>query len=99
MPKLSDYHHFAGRHWETGSVHNHWAYRRLKAPHTQQPYSEALLMGISGGIVMGYFSFAYEGYDPHVSILVRNTFDPLDALFARLGVEQIVLQTTNSKKA
>jgi hypothetical protein len=99
MPKLNDYQHFSGRHWETGSVHNHWAYRRFKAPHTQQPYSEALLMGISGGIVMGYFSFAYAGYDPHVSILTRNTFDPLDALLTRLGVEQILLQTTNPKKA
>lgn len=99
MPKLNDYQQFAGRHWETGSVRNHWAHRRFKAPHTQQPYSEALLMGISGGIVMGYFSFAYEGYDPHVAILVRNTFDPLDVLLARLGVEQINLQTTNPNKA
>ena len=99
MPKLNDYHHFAGRHWETGSIHNHWAYRRFKAPHTQQPYSEALLLGISGGIVMGYFSFAYAGYDPHVAILTRNTFDPMDAILTRLGVEQIILQTTNPKKA
>jgi hypothetical protein len=99
MPKLNDYQHFAGRHWETGSIHNHWAYRRFKAPHSQQPYSEALLMGISGGIVMGYFSFAYQGYDPHVAILTRNTFDPMDALLTRLGVEQIIQQTTNPKKA
>jgi hypothetical protein len=99
MSRLNDYQHFDGRHWETGSVHNHWAYRRVKAPHTQQPYSEALLMGISGGIVTGYFSFAYAGYDPQVAILTRNTFDPLDALFTRLGVEQSILQTTNPKKA
>ena len=94
MPTLDNYQHFAGRHWETGSVHNHWAYRRFNAPHTQQPYSEALLMGISGGIVMGYFSFAYAGYDPHVAILTRNTFDPLDTLLTRLGVEQTLMQTT-----
>jgi hypothetical protein len=99
MPKLNDYNYFAGRHWETGSIHNHWAYRRFKAPHTQQPYSEALLMGISGGIVMGYFSFAYKGYDPHVAILTRNTFDPMDAILTRLGVEQIVVQTANPSKA
>lgn len=98
MPTLDNYQHFAGRHWETGSVHNHWAYRRFNAPHTQQPYSEALLMGISGGIVMGYFSFAYEGYDPHVAILTRNTFDPLDTLLTRLGVEQTLMQTTKPAK-
>lgn len=85
MPTLTDYQHFAGRHWETGSVHNHWAYRRFVAPHTKQPYSEALLMGISGGIVMGYFSFAYAGYEPHVAILTRNTFDPWDTLLTRLS--------------
>lgn len=99
MPKLTDYQSFAGRHWETGSIHNHWAYRRFHAPHTQQPYSEALLMGISGGIVMGYFSFAYEGYDPHVAILTRNTFDPLDTILTRLGVEQIILQSAKPEKA
>jgi hypothetical protein len=98
MSKLHDYHHFAGRHWETGSIHNHWAYRRFNAPHTQQPYSEPLLLGISGGIVMAYFSFAYKGYDPHVAILTRNTFDPMDALLTRLGVEQTLVQTTNPKK-
>ena len=48
-------------------------------------------MGISGGIVMGYFSFAYEGYDPHVALLNRNTFS-LDTLLERLGVDQEILQ-------
>jgi hypothetical protein len=55
-------------------------------------------MGVSGGVVMGYFSFAYEGYDPHVVILTRNTFDPLDTMLARLGVVQTVRQTTRPDK-
>jgi hypothetical protein len=93
MMRLSNYRHFIGRHWETGSVCNFYAYRGLVAPHTGQPYSEALLLGVSGGIVMGYFQFAYQGYDPHVAILTRNTFDPLDTLLQRLGVEQELLQT------
>ena len=69
MPILADYNHFGGRHWETGSVHNYYAYRGVTAPHTGEPYSEALLMGVSGGAVMGYFAFAYEGYDPMARIL------------------------------
>ena len=93
MIKLNGYNHFTGRHWETGSVCNFYAYRGVTAPHTGLPYSEALLMGISGGIVMGYFQFAYQGYDPHVALLTRNTFDPLDTLLERLGVEQEILQT------
>jgi hypothetical protein len=98
MTILKDYDQFTGRHWETGSVHNHLAYQGVKAPHTGEPYSEALLLGVSGGVVMGYFSFAYEGYDPMARILTRNTFDPLERILSRLGVVQNVLQTTNPVK-
>ena len=99
MPTLENYTSFAGRHWETGSVCNVFDYRGFKAPHTGLPYSEALLVGVSGGAVMAYFSFAYEGYDPHVALLTRNTFDPLNTLLARLGVTQDVRQTTNPGRA
>lgn len=99
MPRLENAAQFAGLHWETGSVCNYLAAVGVKAPHTNQPYSEALLMGVSGGAVMGYFSFAYAGYDPHVVILTRNTFDPLDTLLARLGIVQTVRQTSQGAKA
>src|SRR5690606_23746144 len=69
MPTLTDYKQFGGRHWETGSVHNFYAYRGYAAPHTGAPYSEAFLLGVSGGITVGYFKFAYEGYDPQCNIL------------------------------
>jgi hypothetical protein len=98
MPTLPNYKHFDGRHWETGTAQNYFAYSGVKAPHTGQPYSEAMLMGVSGGVLMGYFSFAYEGHDPHVAILTRNTFNPLDTLLVRLGVIQHLQQTTNAKK-
>lgn len=99
MPVLRDYDQFTGLHWETGSVRNYYAYRGVKAPHTRQPYSEAMLLGVSGGIVMGYFSFAYEGYDPHARILTRNTFDPLNTLLGRLGVVQNLVQTSRNDTA
>lgn len=99
MPILEDYTQFNGRHWETGTVANFLAYTGAKAPHTERPYSEALLMGISGGAVMGYFSFAYEGYDPICRLLTRNTFDPLDTMLARLGIVQHRRHTTNPQKA
>ncbi len=98
MPTLPKYKHFDGRHWETGTVHNYFAYRGVKAPHTGKPYTEALLMGVSGGVLMGYFSFAYEGHDPHVAILTRNTFNPLDTLLTRLGIVQHLLHTTDAGK-
>jgi hypothetical protein len=99
MPILKDYRQFDGRHWETGSVQNYLAYCGFTAPHTKKPFTEALLLGASGGIVMGYFSFAYKGYDPHVAILTRSTFDPLNTMLSRLGIVQDVRQTTNPQKA
>ncbi|MCI0399533.1 MAG: BtrH N-terminal domain-containing protein [Chloroflexi bacterium] len=99
MPTLQGYRQFDGLHWETGSVRNYYDYRGVTAPHTGRPYSEAMLLGISGGIVMGYFSFAYKGYDPQARILTRNTFDPLDTLLQRLGVAQNILQTSQPERA
>ena len=99
MPTVEDYDQFAGRHWETGSVHNFFTQRGFRAPHTGQPYSEALLLGVSGGITVGYFKFAYEGYDPQCNILTRNTFDPLDTMLSRLGVEQHVERTGSARRA
>lgn len=99
MTTLQAYDQFQGLHWETGSVRNYYDYRGVKAPHTGEPFTEAMLLGISGGAVMGYFSFSYEGYDPHVRILTRNTFNPMDAMFERLGVAQNISQTSKPDRA
>ena len=98
MPLLTDYNQFAGTHWETGTVHNYYAYRGVTAPHNNQPYSEAFLLGVSGGINFGYFTFAYDGYDPQCNILTRNTFDPFDTMLSRLGVIQNLQQTASPKR-
>lgn len=90
---------FAGRHWETGSIHNTLALQGVKAPHTGKPYSEALLLGISGGIVFGYFTFEYKGYLPHVAMLTRNTFSPFSTILERLGIAQDVQQTNKAEVA
>lgn len=99
MPQLENYQEFGGYHWETGCVQKILAYQGVKAPHTDQPYSEAFLLGVSGGITFGYFTFAYTGYDPQCNILTRNTFDPLDRLLSRLGVTQTVARTASACKA
>lgn len=98
MPTLSNYQQFNGRHWETGTVANYFNYCGVKAPHTGQPFSEAFLLGASGGVVMGYFSFAYEGYDPMARILTRNTFDPMETMLSRLGIIQNRMQTGKPEK-
>ena len=98
MTVLPKFDQFAGRHWETGSVSNALAYAGDRVPQTKQPYSEALLLGISGGAAFGYFVFDYKGYDPHVALLSRNTFDPLQTLLDRLAIPQDLFQTVDPKK-
>ena len=95
MPKLTDFADFEGRHWETGSVRNALAYQFSESG---QALSEAMLMGISGGAAFGYFVFDYKDTDPHVSLLPRNTFDPLDTLLERLAIPQEVHNTTDPGK-
>jgi hypothetical protein len=87
-----------GRHWESGSLRNALACRGAKAPHTGEPYSEALLLGISGGIAFGYFVFEYKGYLPHVALLTRNTFSPFETILERLAIPHEVRQTTNPEQ-
>ena len=98
MTILNNYDQFQGLHWETGSLRNYLAFKAVLAPHTNQPYSEAMLLGISGGIVMGYYTFDYEGLDPMVRILTRNTFNPLETIYQRLEIKPSVKQSTSSEK-
>ena len=93
MPTLDNYTQFIGRHWETGSVANVLAYQN------EGTLSEAMLMGISGGAAFGYFVFDYKDTDPHVALLSRNTFDPLDTLLERLAIPQDIYQTQIAGKA
>lgn len=98
MAMLKNYQAFGGRHYETGTIHNALAYQGVKAPHTGEAVSEALLLGISGGITVGYFTFEYEGYLPHLALLTRNTFSPLDTLLERLAIPQEIFRTDNPQK-
>ena len=99
MTLLPNYNQFDGRHWETGSVRNALDYQGILGPHTGEPLSEALLLGISGGIVFGYFIFDYHGFDPHVALLSRNTFDPFETLLTRLRIPQNNYKTANPQTA
>lgn len=99
MPTLPNYTQFDGCYWDTGAIHNALDYQGVVAPHTGEPYTEALLLGISGGITFGYFTFHYEGYDPQVNLLTPNTFEPMETILDRLAIPREVLQTTNADKA
>ena len=98
MPQLENYQEFAGRHHETGTLRDALAWAGARVPHTGEPPSEALLLGISGGIAFGYFTFHYQGYPPHLVLLSRNTFDPLATLYERLAIPRDLRQTGSATK-
>ena len=98
MPILENYSEFAGRHHETGTLRDALAWEGVRAPHTGEPLSEALLLGISGGITVGYFTFHYQGYPPHLVLLTRNTFDPLQTIYERLAIPRDVRQTASADR-
>lgn len=98
MPTLPNFTQFDGSYWDTGSIRNALDYRGVIAPHTDEPYDEAMLLGISGGIAFGYFTFHYKGYDPQVNLLTRNTFDPMQRIFERLGIEVKLLRTASLER-
>lgn len=99
MAMLANYQQFEGLHWETGPLRNALDYQGFTAPHTGEPLTEALLFGISGGVVAGYFVFEYEGHDPWLHFLTRNSFDPMPTIIDRLGIETTVKGTTSAEKA
>lgn len=99
MPTLDGYKQFSAAHWETGSIKNVLAHHGLLAPHTREPFTEALLLGLSGGVTSMYFVFEYEGYEPHLFIGTRYPFNPMDAIYNRLGIQPNVRETTSRDKA
>ncbi len=98
MPTLPNFTQFEGRYWDTAAIRNALDYQGVKAPHTGQPYSEAMLLGISGGATFGYFTFHYKGYDPQVNLLTRNTFDPMERVFDRLKLPRDLRRSASPSK-
>lgn len=101
MARLNGYDSWGGWFPTTASIGNALAHQNVVAPHTGAPYTEALLAGVGGGVAVGYFIFAYEGYDPQVTILTRNTFGEYewDPVTERLGLVQEVARATSPDRA
>ena len=61
----------------------------VRAPHTNQPFTEAMLFGIAGGIGIGVFSFLYEKQD-FASFYVAGRHDwANDVRYLTHGAERV----------
>lgn len=89
---------FQGRSFDLGSICNALACRGVEAPHTGKPYSEALLLGVSGGVTFGYMVFQYKGWPSHVALLTRNTFSPFETAIQRMGIVKDTRETVDEKR-
>jgi hypothetical protein len=70
MPTLPGYTQFGGRHPETAALTNVLAAQGAKAPHTGRPYTEAMLLGVGGGLGAGYILWEFKAHPVTVSVLV-----------------------------
>ena len=70
MPILPSYIQFGGCHPETAAMTNALAAQGVTAPHTGQPYTEAMLLGLGGGLGAGYILWEFKAHPTPVAILV-----------------------------
>jgi hypothetical protein len=89
---------YRGRHYETGTLADALTAVGARDPRTGRPYSEALVLGASGGIAFGYFTFEYKGDLPHVALLPRNTFAPFERALDNLAIRREVRETTQAER-
>ncbi len=96
--------HFPGNIPATTALRVLLAHAGVRAPHTGEPYSEAMLFGIAGGVGAGVFSFVYEQQD-FASFFVagrHNWQDDLGYLAdacRRFGIEPVVRESSGAKAA
>lgn len=94
-----------GQHPETAALRNILAYLGVKAPHTAKPFSEAMLLGIGGGIGGGYWIFEYKSLPyPIFNLFTRHGWWEagagfLTSLGERLGLTTAVRETGSATVA
>lgn len=96
--------HFAGSNPATTALRILLANAGVQAPHTGEPFSEAMLLGIAGGIGAGMFAFRYEKEDfSSFFVAGRHHWDDdltyLQNACRRLGLGTVVQETASPAAA
>ncbi|CRK58533.1 hypothetical protein [Alloactinosynnema sp. L-07] len=90
-----------GTHAPSTLVRDLLARAGVVAPHTGEPFTEAMLAGLGGGIGFLYAVFEYKGYPhPTMTIVAQHHPDPfVPAILDRLGCVTEATTTTSAKVA
>jgi hypothetical protein len=96
--------HFPGNVPATTALRILLTHHGVRAPHTGEPFSEAMLFGIAGGIGIGVFSFYYEREDfASFYIAGRQQWHDdaayLQDALALFGIKPVIRETAGAKAA
>lgn len=95
---ISSYKHLGGKHPETATIRNALAALGVKAPHTGKPFTEEMLLGIGGGLGLGYILWEFKKYDTAILVTAfQNKWQyPVkftSNLCERLGIKPVFKET------
>ncbi len=101
---LSSYKFRGGLHPETATVTNALAAQGVVAPHTGKPFSEAMILGIAGGLGAGYILWEFKRWNATIPVFgFQNNWQYpvkfLTALGERLAVSIEIQESGGAKKA
>jgi hypothetical protein len=104
MTNLATYPRVGGSHPESAAFTNLITAHGIVAPHTNAPYSEAMIFGISGGLGIGYILWEFQAH--HAKVLVlgfhnrwQYPIEHYQTLAARLGIPITLVESGSTKSA
>jgi hypothetical protein len=107
LAELPRFRPFLARQSEAGALQAALSYLEVRAPHTGQPFSEAMLFGLGGGIGFSYFVFEYKSarvktltLGTRITTLEESSRPQfLQTICERIGVPLRVIQSTSPAAA
>jgi hypothetical protein len=101
MNKVSQY---GGHHPNTAALKNVLAAQGVTDPHTGKPFTEAMLLGIGGGLGAGYILWEFKAHGSATIVMgFSNRWnygtERMTTLCQRLGVKATVQETSGRKAA
>jgi hypothetical protein len=101
---IKSYKLLGGKHAETAMIKNALASLGVKAPHTGKPFTEAMLLGIAGGLGIGYILWEFKKYASAILVMAfQNKWNyPVKFtgnLCHRLGIKPVFKETSGAATA
>lgn len=99
---LSSYTHFGGQHTDSAVLANTLRQAGVLAPHSRRPYTEAMVVGLGGGIGFSYFVYEQRASLARLDLDSRyrgRGVSFLDGVLVRTGVRVSSVQTSSPRRA